>query len=112
MAYSMDLRRKVLTAIDRGEKEVSVAARFEIAPRTVRYLKQRRRLTGDVLPGKPGPKGYIKLTDADLRTLRREVAKNPGVTLRELQGRLSVKVAESTVCRALQKLGLSFKKSR
>ena len=63
------------------------------------------------MPGKPGPKGHIKLTDADLRILRHEVAKNPGVTLRELQGKLSVKVAESTVCRTLQKLGLTFKKS-
>ena len=111
MAYSMDLRRKVLAAIDRGETELSVAARFEIAPRTVRYLKQRRRLTGDVLAGKPGPKGHTKLTDDDLRTLEREVATSPGVTLRELQSKLSVPVVESTVCRALQKLGLSFKKS-
>ena len=107
MAYSMDLRRKVLAAIDRGETELSVAARFEVAPRTVRYLKQRRRLTGDVLAGKPGPKGHTKLTD-DLRTLEREVAADPGVTLRELQGKLSVPVVESTVCRALQKLGLTF----
>ncbi len=57
MAYSMDLRRKVLAAIDRGETELSVAARFEVAPRTVRYLKQRRRLTGDVLRASPGPRG-------------------------------------------------------
>ena len=44
--------------------------------------------------------------------LREQVVADPGVTLWQLQRKLSVEVAESTVCRALQRLGLSLKKSR
>jgi len=54
----------------------------------------------------------VKLTDADLQLMREQVAANPGITLMQLREMLSVEVVESTVCRALQKMGLSFKKSR
>ena len=40
--YSMDLREKVLAAVDRGESCASVARRFEISERTVREYRCRR----------------------------------------------------------------------
>lgn len=46
-----------------------------------------------------------------LALLRALVRADLGIMLLELQGRLSVKVSESTVCRALKRLDLSFKKS-
>jgi len=109
--YGMGLRRKVVAALEQGHSVASVARRFDVDEKTVRSYR-RRVATDRLAPDRCGPKGHTKLTDDDLRTLEREVAKNPGVTLRELQGKLSVSVAESTVCRALKKLGLSFKKNR
>ena len=109
--YGMDLRRKIVTALEQGHPVASVARRFEVDQKTVRSY--RRRAAEDRLaPDRCGPKHPTKLTDADLQTLRDQVAANPGVTLRELRGKLRVPVAESTVCRTLKKLGLSFKKSR
>jgi transposase len=112
MAYSKDLRLKVLAFVDRGESEAKVARRFDIGERTVRRFKQRRRLTGDVAADKTGPQGPIKLTPADDAVLREQVRRKPGITARELLAMLSVEVAISTVCRRLIRLGLSLKKSR
>lgn len=109
--YGLDFRRKVVAALARGESVASVARRFEIDPKTVRSY--RRRAAEDRLAPDPGgPRGFVKLTDADLQTLRDSLATEPGLTLLQLRARLSVRVSESTVCRALQKLGISFKKSR
>lgn len=109
--YGMDLRRKVVAALEQGHTVASVARRFEIDEKTVRSYR-RRAAEQRLEPDRGGPKGHTKLTDADLATLQALVAADPSITLRELQGKLSVRVAESTVCRALQGLGLSFKKSR
>ena len=109
--YGMDLRRKVVAALEQGHSVASVARRFDVDEKTVRSYR-RRAAQDRLLPDRSGPKGPVKLTNADLRTLACEVAKHPGVTLRQLQGKLSVPVAESTVCRTLKRLGLSFKKSR
>ena len=109
--YSMDLREKVLAAVDRGESAASVGRRFEISERTVRQFIHRRE-AGRLEPDKPGPKGPAKLTLDDHARLRELVAADPGLTLRQLAEQMSVPVAESTIHRALKKLGLSFKKSR
>jgi transposase len=109
--YSMDLRRKVLAALDRGESARSVARRFEMHDETVRIFRDRRE-AGRLEPDKPGPKGPAKLTLADHAKLRELVAADPGLTLKQLADQMSVPVAESTIHRALKKLGLSFKKSR
>lgn len=111
MPYSMDLRRRVVAALDRGETIASIARRLEIGERTVSQWRQRHA-AGRLEPEKSGPRGPTKLTEADHRKLVTTVAQQPGITLRELASMMSVPVAESTVCRALQKLKLTFKKSR
>lgn len=112
MAYSMDLRLKVLTAVDRGESEASVARRFEIGERTVRRFKRLRRESGSVAPRKTGPRKPTKITEADDQVMRDAVATRPGITAMELIPMLGVTVVECTVCRRLKKLGLTLKKSR
>ena len=111
MAYSMDLRLKVLAALDRGESQVSVARRFDLGLRTVKRFKARRD-AGRVEPDKTGPKLPTKLTPEDDQLMRDMIAARPGITANELRAMLSVEVAECTVCRRLKKLGLTLKKSR
>ena len=111
MAYSNAFRLKVLAFVDRGESEASVAQRFDIGVRTVRRFKQRRRLTGDVVPDKTGPKGPTKLTPEDDKRMLEQVRRKPGITAKEIQPMLSVEVSISAVCRRLVKLGLSLKKN-
>ena len=54
----------------------------------------------------------MKLSVDDDAVMMEAVAEKPGITARELIPRLSVAVAECTVCRRLRKLGLTLKKSR
>ena len=109
--YSMDLRKKVVAAVGRGETDVSVATRFEVSVKTIgRWLD--RQSAGRLAADRCGPKGPVKLTAADDQTLRDALRDQPGLTLRELCLLMSVPVAQSTICRRLQKLQLVLKKSR
>jgi transposase len=111
MAYSMDLRLKVLAALDEGASQASVARRFDVGLRTVKRFKARRD-AGRIEAEKTGPKSPIKLTPEDDQLMREMIAKRPGITANQLRVMLSVQVAECTVCRRLKKLGLTLKKSR
>lgn len=111
MTYSMDLRERVVAAVEDGQPIAAVARRFEVARPTVRDWRDRAR-RGQLEPGVPGPRGPIKLSVEDDRVMLEAVADKPGITARKLIPRLSVKVAECTVCRRLKKLGQSLKKSR
>jgi transposase len=111
MAYSMDLRRRAVDALKRGESAAAVARRLEVSAKSV--LRWRRRDASGRLPReRTGPKRPIKLTEADDRLMIAEVTRRPGVTANELRPLLSVDVAECTVCRRLKKLGLRVKKRK
>ena len=49
-AYSLDLRKRVLRACDRGASVVEVAATYEVSPAWVYRLLHRRRKTGSIEP--------------------------------------------------------------
>lgn len=107
--YSQDLRDRVLAAYDRGEPTKRIAEMFRVSRAWARRLKQRRRETGETAPRPMGGATYHKIDRVRLVELVRE---QPDATLDELRRRLGVSCALSAVCMALQKLGLSFKKSR
>ena len=110
MAYSMDLRQRVVSAAGSGESITLVSRRFSVVRGTVRnWIARHHR--GELAPGTPGPKGSVKLTAADEQLMRQTVAQQPGITAKQLMPMLSVQVVESTVCRALKRLGLSLKRS-
>lgn len=111
MAYSMDLRERVVDALHNGESVAAVARRFAISRPAVDAW--RKRSERDALaPDKTGPKSPTKITPQDDQLMLDEIVKNPGITANALRERISVEVAECTVCRRLKKLGLTLKKSR
>ena len=107
--YSQDLRDRVLAASDRGTRTKQIAEVFEVSPAWVRRLKQRRRETGET---SPRPMGGATVVKIDMVRLAELVKEQPDATLKELRERLGIVCAESAVCMALQRLGLSFKKRR
>jgi len=111
MAYSMDLRERVVSAMEEaGATVTQVAARFDVSrPAVVDWCDRARR--GELVPGVPGPKGPVKLTEADDALMRAQIAARPGITARELVAMLSVPVTIATVCRRLIQLDLRFKKT-
>ncbi len=107
-AYSMDLRRRVLADCDAGLKTKPVAEKYGVSRTWIRWLKQRRRETGNIAPGKsPGRPRKI-----DRDQLQQLVAAYPDATLLELRDRLGVDCAPTTIWMALAALKITFKKKR
>lgn len=109
IAYSMDLRERVLADCDAGMRTRVVALKYRVSPAWVRRLKQHRRERGDVVPRSGGGSRGRKIDRERLATLVRE---RPDATLVELRERLGVAVTAWAIGKALRELGLSYKKSR
>jgi transposase len=107
-AYSMDLRIRVLDALDAGNPTAAVAARFAVSRAWVRRLAQRRRETGEVEPRTRAP-NPTKLRDHYPR-IRDLLGASPDRTLAELRADLGVAVALSTLWVAVRRLGYTLKK--
>ena len=112
-AYSNDLRERVVAACDArvGTRE-RIAARFSVSVAWIRRLLQRRRETGSIAP-KPRGGGRAPAFDAEAgRRLREAVRADSDATLQELARAAGVSCCASAVYRALQRLGITRKKSR
>lgn len=107
--YSMDLRQRVIGACDAGKETKEVARTFGVSPAWVRRLKQHRRERGDIVPRTGGGSRGRKF---DRDRLAELVRQQPDATLVELRDRLGVSVTPWAICKALQELKLSYKKSR
>jgi len=90
-------------------KTKRIADLFCVSASWARRVKQRRRETGEV---SHRPMGGPGITIVDRQQLAALVREYPDATLAELRSRLGVQCALSTLCVALQKLGLSLKKKR
>jgi transposase len=109
MTYSMDLRRRVVDAAEQSPVIASVAKQFNVDPSTVRDWVKRHE-QNQLESCKPGPKKPRKLSRDDDALICRKLKENPGITANELIPMLSEPVVESTVCRAMKRLGFRLKK--
>ena len=107
VAYSHDLRDRVLAAYDRGLKTKRIAELFQVSPSWARRVKQRRRQTGQTTPR---PRGGATVVKIDLARLAELVQQHPDATIKELHALLEVDCVPSAVAMALKRLGLSLKK--
>lgn len=116
LAYSLDLRERLVDAVERrlGSKR-KMAELFGVHESFIYKLLRQKRDRGDIAPLPPGGGARAKLSAEQLRQLPDLVAATPDATLAELREQLQkearVTVSLSTVCRGLQALGLSRKKS-
>jgi transposase len=116
-AYSLDLRLKVLDAMDRGIPRREVVETFGISMPTLERYLRRRRQTGDLAPKpSPGRTPAILATSEERQMLWEQLEENNEATLErhcELwEGKGKARVSVSTMSRAVRKLGWTFKKSR
>lgn len=112
-AYSQDLQRRILHAVDQGTPRAEIVNLFAISRATIkRYLKLRRE-TGDVkaktIPGRPSKKG------ATLQAgLLSQLEAYPDATLAEhcqiWETTQGVQVSSATMSRAIQRLNWTRKK--
>jgi transposase len=115
-AYSLDLRLKVLDALDREIPRKEVVRTFGVSMPTLERYLRRRREGGRLDPGRsPGRTPSICASVEERRALWRQLEENSEATLErhcELwEKEQKVKVSISTMSRAVRKLGWTFKKS-
>jgi transposase len=114
--YSLDLRQKVLHAVERKlGSQREIAELFGVSQSFVERLLMRQRATGDCAP-KPPPSALStrKLDEASRQQIRQWVEQQPDLTLAEIAERLHMQLridaSLPTICRALQQLHLPRKK--
>jgi len=114
MAYSQDLRERVIAAVRAGEQSLSQIARtFGVSESTVDKWSRRWRETGRVAakPWAGGPKRALRDCAA---VIRAEVRKQPDLSIEELCERVAaatgVKASQSMMSRELARLKLPRKK--
>ena len=106
--YSKEFRREVLKACDAGGGTREVAIHFRVSESWVRRIKQERRETGKTAPSTTRNRiaKWRAIEDHICRTVRAK----PDLTLKELKRELCTDLSETTLCRAMQSLPLTFKK--
>jgi transposase len=114
-AYSLDLRRRVLSAALRGDRTIpEVAELFGVSTAFVNKMLRLHRAGLDLAPRPHGGGHTPRLGTRHHKLLRAAVALNNDATLGELREHLArrarVEVSDATVSRALSRLGLPRKK--
>jgi transposase len=114
-AYSPDLRRKIVAAVERGCPKVAVARSFGVGLSTVkRYLKQHQE-TGSLAPKRhPGRAPTIRPDQRSL--LWAQLEAHPAAILDEhcrvWAQQTGVELSMSTMSREIRRLGWTRKKGR
>ena len=107
-AYSKEFRRQVLAACDSGKGTREVALYYDVSESWVRRIKQERRELGKTAPLLTRNRTPEWMVHAE--QIKEIVAVRPDITLEELKTELGTKLSTSTLCVALRKLKLTFKK--
>jgi transposase len=111
--YSVDLRERVVRAVEAGASRRATAAKFEVSPSFVIKLVQRWRQHGTVQPERGGRKRAKLAVHAE--RVHALLAAQPDLTIAELRSRLAavgVAVSRSALGRFLIAAGLTRKKRR
>ena len=111
--YSMDLRERVIAAVEGGLSTRKAAARFSIGIATAGAWARLKRSTGAVSPAPQGkPKGSV--LDAHAGFIFGLIGKAPDITLEEIAERLAeeraVEVVSTAVWKFLDRHGQTHKK--
>jgi transposase len=112
--YWMDLRERLVRAVEAGASRRATAARFGVSPSCVIKLVQRWRRQGTLAPEPVRGGRQAKLADHAER-VQALLATAPDSTLAELQARLAaaaIDVSPSAISRFLRACGLTRKKDR
>lgn len=111
-AYSLDLRSRIVGALEEGENVVSVAHRFGVGERTVRTYRRLAR-EGQLAP-RPRPGKAPRLQKEQEARFVSMVQETPNWTILSLQGewhkRTGVFLPSSTLHDHLKRLGGRYKK--
>ena len=114
-AYSEDLRKRIVEAVERGMGKSEATRTFGLSLSSVkRYVGMARE--GRPLTPMKRPGLHPKIDEQGKRLLQADLKERPAATLPQrrefLQRVAGVKVSDSTVSRMLKRMGWSRKKDR
>ena len=112
-AYSEDLRRKIVDAIERGMPKAEAARTFGVGISTVKRYATKAQRGESLAPGKaPGKRS--KMDQKVSKLLEDDLHKRPFVTLQQrceyVEAISGVSVSRSTMCRSIARMGSTRKK--
>src|SRR3712207_6414745 len=112
-AYSEDLRKKIVAALERGMSKAEAARTFSVSLSSVKRYARSARQQGDSLTPKRSP-GRPRIVDEKAQVLLEEdVKERPGATIgqrrRFLEHITATHMSDSTVRRLMKRLGFSQK---
>jgi transposase len=110
----MDLRRRIINAVEEGGSMRKVAQRFAVGKNLVQKLVTQLQAKGHIQPEKQGGSAVSPVWQYKDQLLR-IFEKKTDATLKEycelLADETGLWVSQSTMCRTFQKLNLPLKKS-
>jgi len=114
-AYSMDLRERVLAAVDRGTPREEIVRTLGVSQPTIRRYLRLRRETGSVAPKPPLKRPFsIGQSVEQKRALWNQLEEHDDATLEKhcqlWERKQGVRVSISTMSRAIRRLGWTLKK--
>ena len=112
-AYSIDLRERVVKAVEEGVSTKETARRFSISWASAKRYVKRYRETRDLQP-KAKPGRPTRLGEAELAVLKEQCQKHKDASLEEhcklLEGATGLRVSISTMQRWLKQFDITRKK--
>lgn len=114
--YSDDLRCRILLAYEAGEGTLEeLAEDFNVSYGYAKKIRQRQLKTGQMERPRPRREPRSPIQEKHRQKLQEWVGKQPDLTLAELQEKLGqeygLRISVPPIWRALDKLGLRFKKN-
>jgi transposase len=111
--YSEDLRRRIVSAVERGTSKSQAARTFSVSLSSVkRYVSRAQR--GESLAPKKSPGSAPKLGEKARKLLEDDLAERPFATLQDrcdyIEAITGLSVSRSTMCRAVARIGSTRKK--
>lgn len=114
-AYSLDLRKRIVDAVNAGQSHQEVAKRFSLSRASVSRYVQLSKVRPSLAP-KPLPGAKRRIPEIVMASLVERIAARPDTTLVEHQSWLleqhHLTISLATVHRALCRSGFTYKKSR
>ncbi len=112
-AYSEDLRRKIVDAIERGMPKAEAARTFGVGISTVKRYASKIQRGEPLQPGK-APGKRPKMDEQVRKLLQEDLHERPFITLQQrcdyVEAISGVSVSRSTMCRAIARMGSTRKK--
>lgn len=114
--YSLDLRRRAVSACEEGEgTQLEIAQQFGIGLRTLKEWILLKKETGNVQPKKHIHRGQLPVIGGKgLLFIKRIIENKPDILISDIQElyakKFKIEVSQSMVSRALNKLNFRRKK--